>query len=165
MNKKGFTLIELLIVIAIIGLLSTMSVLAVNSAREKSRNARRVADVRQIQAALELYFTNSNSYPAAVSAGGSIGSSTDDSGIVMAKVPSNVSPVTDGFCPGPSTENNYTYQVDTAGYDTYVIQWCISQKTGDIEKIGTQNQVYHATPAGLSNGTGVGGATITFPTN
>ncbi|MCF7820369.1 MAG: prepilin-type N-terminal cleavage/methylation domain-containing protein, partial [Candidatus Pacebacteria bacterium] len=63
MKKKGFTLIELLVVIAIIGLLSTMSVVALNSARQKSRDAKRVADIKQIQTALELYYNDNNGYP------------------------------------------------------------------------------------------------------
>ncbi|MEY4744976.1 MAG: hypothetical protein RL272_921, partial [Candidatus Parcubacteria bacterium] len=48
-NNKGFTLIELLVVIAIIGLLSTLAVVALNSARQKSRDSKRVADIKQIQ--------------------------------------------------------------------------------------------------------------------
>ena len=60
---KGFTLVELLVVIAIIGLLSTVAVVALNSARTKSRDAKRVADVKQIQTALELYFNDKNQYP------------------------------------------------------------------------------------------------------
>ena len=63
MKKKGFTLIELLVVIAIIGLLSTLAVVALNSARQKARDAKRVADVKQIQTALELYFNSSSGYP------------------------------------------------------------------------------------------------------
>ncbi|MCF7795467.1 type II secretion system GspH family protein, partial [Patescibacteria group bacterium] len=39
-NKKGFTLIELLVVISIIGLLSTISVVALNGARKKGRDAK-----------------------------------------------------------------------------------------------------------------------------
>ena len=53
--KKGFTLIELLVVIAIIALLSTLSVVALNSARVKSRDARRLSDIKQIRTALEMY--------------------------------------------------------------------------------------------------------------
>lgn len=63
MNKKGFTLIELLIVIAIIGLLSTLAVVALGSARVKARDSKRLADLKQLQTALELYYTDQNAYP------------------------------------------------------------------------------------------------------
>lgn len=62
-NKKGFTIIELLIVIAIIGLLATISIVALNGARKKGRDAARIGNVRQIQTALELYFNDQNAYP------------------------------------------------------------------------------------------------------
>ena len=62
-KNKGFTLIELLVVIAIIGLLSTLAVVALNSARAKSRDAKRVADVKQIQTALEIYHSRFGVYP------------------------------------------------------------------------------------------------------
>ena len=61
--KKGFTLIELLVVIAIIGILSSIVLASLNSARKKGRDARRVADVKQIQLALELYYDAHSNYP------------------------------------------------------------------------------------------------------
>jgi prepilin-type N-terminal cleavage/methylation domain-containing protein len=63
MNKKGFTLIELLVVIAIIGLLSTLAVVALGNARTKARDAKRMSDLKQVQTALELYYTDNNKYP------------------------------------------------------------------------------------------------------
>ena len=62
--KKGFTLVELLVVIAIIALLSTLSVVALNSARAKSRDARRLSDIKQIRTALDMYFDSNLTYPA-----------------------------------------------------------------------------------------------------
>lgn len=67
-TKKGFTLIELLVVIAIIGILASIVLASLNSARIKSRDARRVADIKQIQLALELYFDSNRSYPTATDA-------------------------------------------------------------------------------------------------
>lgn len=62
-TKKGFTLIELLVVIAIIGILSSVVLASLSTARQKSRDAKRISDVGQIQLALELFFDASQSYP------------------------------------------------------------------------------------------------------
>lgn len=64
MQKRGFTLIELIVVIAIIGLLSTLAVVALGSARLKARDSKRLSDLKQLQTALELYYTDQNQYPA-----------------------------------------------------------------------------------------------------
>lgn len=63
---RGFTLIELLVVIAIIGILSSIVLASLNTARQKSRDARRVADVKQIQLAMQLYYDASSTYPNAL---------------------------------------------------------------------------------------------------
>ncbi len=62
-TNRGFTLIELLVVIAIIGILSSIVLASLNSARQKGRDARRIADIKQIQLALELYYDAHSSYP------------------------------------------------------------------------------------------------------
>lgn len=72
-SRKGFTLIELLVVIAIIGILSSVVLASLNSARKKGRDARRVADVKQIQLALELYYDANASYPAGTDLSGLAG--------------------------------------------------------------------------------------------
>jgi prepilin-type N-terminal cleavage/methylation domain-containing protein len=59
----GFTLIELLVVIAIIGILSVAILPSFNSARIKSRDAKRQADLGQIQLALALYRDTCGSFP------------------------------------------------------------------------------------------------------
>ncbi len=63
-RQKGFTLIELLVVIAIIGLLAAVVLASLNAARERSRDARRFSDMKQMQLALELYYNEKGDYPA-----------------------------------------------------------------------------------------------------
>lgn len=63
-TSKGFTLIELLVVIAIIGLLASTVIASLSSARVKARDARRIADLRSIRTALELYVSSNGQYPA-----------------------------------------------------------------------------------------------------
>lgn len=62
-RTRGFTLIELLVVIAIIGLLSSVVLASLNGARKKGRDARRIADLKQMQVALELYYSDNGVYP------------------------------------------------------------------------------------------------------
>ncbi len=61
-KNKGFTLIELLIVIAIIAILSTVVMVAINSARTKSKNGAIVSQLNQARNQAELYYTHKNNY-------------------------------------------------------------------------------------------------------
>lgn len=64
-NKKshGFTLIELLVVISIVSLLSSIVLAALNSARSKSRDTKRLSDFYQIEKALLFYYDTYGVYP------------------------------------------------------------------------------------------------------
>lgn len=61
-NQKGFTLIELLVVIAIIGILASVVLASLNSARAKGRDAKRKADLYNASIALELYYDSNGTY-------------------------------------------------------------------------------------------------------
>lgn len=65
-KNKGFTLLELLIVISIIGILTSIILTSLNTARDKAVIAKFRQDLGQLQNAVSLYKSNNNdSWPAA----------------------------------------------------------------------------------------------------
>jgi len=129
MNKKtlrGFTLIELVVVIAIIGMIMTVSFVSFSNARQKARDTKRLSDVTQIQNALSVYFRDEGRYPETMTFGSElIGSST--SRTYMTITPQNPSPRNDGICPN----DDYIYQAMATGTD-YKIDFCLSETVGNL---------------------------------
>jgi prepilin-type N-terminal cleavage/methylation domain-containing protein len=68
-QNKGFTLLEILLVIAAIGILAAIVLVAINPNRQiaQARNLVRQADINTIQKALEQYLIDSGRYPNSVS--------------------------------------------------------------------------------------------------
>jgi len=56
-NIKGFTLIEMLVVIAIIGLLSSVVLVALGPSRNKAKDARIISDLNQMRVLVEASYT------------------------------------------------------------------------------------------------------------
>jgi prepilin-type N-terminal cleavage/methylation domain-containing protein len=61
--KTGLTLIELLVTIGIISILMSMSLAGIANSRERSRDAKRIADINTIQLALEQHSLGNARYP------------------------------------------------------------------------------------------------------
>ena len=138
-NQKGFTLIELLVVIAIIGILSALSVLALNSARARARDAKRIADIRQIQTALEMYYNEFNVYPGALS------QLTTTTPPLLRELPASPTPA-DGTCTTGNNPYAYAFQAGTQGTGSasYTLTYCLGAATG-----GVTAGLNTATPAGI----------------
>lgn len=139
MNKKGFTLIELLVVIAIIGLLSTLAVVALGNARVKARDSKRLSDLKQMQTALELYYTDQSNYP---QTSGALGS-TDFACLNNAGwgVAGCANPYM-GLVPLDPKSGNYTY---TAASSSYTLDATLE---GDMNGLSGNIRL---SPSGITN--------------
>ena len=112
--KKSFTLLELLISILILGVLSTLIFGNFFTSLQKGRDARRKADLEQIQRALEMYYEDKRAYPTAGAGSGfpfgskfceTISCSSTQEKIYMQKVPND-----------PKSSYTYRYQSDGTYY-------------------------------------------------
>lgn len=139
LNQKGFTLIELLVVVAVIALLSSIVLIGLQNARQKSRNVKRIQDMAQMSSALELYFTYYKGYPTATPSGQPANMSRFARTLPSAPIPA------DGPCdlltnPLGLPANEYYYvasgtPVTIEGnvvYPEYLYYFCVGQQTGDI---------------------------------
>ncbi|MFA6474912.1 MAG: prepilin-type N-terminal cleavage/methylation domain-containing protein [Patescibacteria group bacterium] len=111
-QTQGFTLIELLIVIAIIGLLATLAIVSLTTAQRKARDTKRLADVKQIQNAVEIYYRENNTYPLTDDVNNTtwteFGTSLDPYTTALPIDPTNTSPYV------------YTYGTNAAGIEYFV---------------------------------------------
>lgn len=141
--NSNTSLVVLVVVVASItmmGLLSTLAIVALNSARQKSRDSKRVADVKQIQTALELYYVDNDQYPLATApvvlgfdlskslcTGGFKSACTFGLTTYMGILPAAADPY-DGDC--TAANNEYVYSATQGSY--YSLKFCLGGPVGDI---------------------------------
>lgn len=117
--RKAFTLLEVLIVIAVFGLLATLAVLSLNSARASLRDAQRQSDISVLRAGLNQYWLSRATYP--VSDGvslGQAGTNTDQlSSAGFTASGDSATPVYLQRVPvGPKGNEFYRYRGGSQGY-------------------------------------------------
>lgn len=61
-QRRGFTLIELLVVIAIIGILASVVLASLNSARDKGTDAANKSNLNNIRAQAEIFYDEEGDY-------------------------------------------------------------------------------------------------------
>lgn len=121
--KKGFTLIELLVVATIMVLLASVASIAYSQFGKQSRDAKRKADLEQVRAALEMYRSNNDAYPASIVFGSSLcepgGCAT---GIYMQSLPTDPRSPYTYYYTGTATDYTIGAYLETGGNNCAVGQ-------------------------------------------
>lgn len=122
--KQGFTLIELLVVVAIIGILASIVLVSLNSARAKGRDASAKGSISSIRASAEIYYDTNNSTYTDMCAGG-LGTNTplsdDVDGLLKAaQKQTGQAPVCQStqlsYVAGITLNNGHFFCVDSTGF-------------------------------------------------
>lgn len=123
-NQKGFTLIELLVVIAILGLLATLAIVSLRGAQQRARDTKRISDVKSIQTAVELYYSeNSTGYP-------------EPGAATWAGLNTELADFITGLPTPPDSANEqYIYAVETTNNQNYVIAADPGLEDGDHQAL------------------------------
>jgi len=142
-NEQGFTLIELLVVISIIGLLSTMAVISLNSARSKARDAKRVSDIKGLSTVIEMVRANGDDSVAIAGCTAQNALTTTCSGTELTpQVPNFQDPTT------PGTACTHT-PGSTCGYSIATAAGAAGAMYGDYEICAFLENGSGSLPAGL----------------
>lgn len=144
------TRIEVLVVLLIIGVLGAAAGLAVSMARERTRDATRLAHVRELQDALESYFTDHSAYPeseALLVLGETTSRCLSEDGFACTIAPADAyldvvpTPPMSGI-----DQDAYWYESDG---DTYALQFELERKN---EILGLVKGLNCATPTDITAG-------------
>lgn len=137
-HNRAFTLIEILVVIAVIGVLSSVVMISTSQSRMKARDAKRVAQLNQIKNALQMYFNDNGYYPVTSNCGWDSNcyaysnNSTQWNDLAAKLAPYISSLPTDPInnCAAPWTTGCYTYAYGNVGKTVYGPQYDL---TGQLE--------------------------------
>lgn len=114
--KNAFTFIEILVVVTIIGLLAAGAAVSYSRFSKQSRDAKRKTDLEQIRAALEMYKSNNNAYPATLTltisctSPAGLQDPSPGTNVYLNQIPS------DPKCSTATNTPNYTYSSNTTSY-------------------------------------------------
>ncbi len=118
-SRPGFSLLEGLIVLAMVGLLAAFAAVSLNSARARTRDAQRLANMSTIRAALQLYWLEKATYPA--SEGANLGQAATKSEVLTSNgFQAKAEAAGTVFLPqvptGPKVNEFYVYKGGPNGY-------------------------------------------------
>ena len=121
-KNSGFTILELLVVVAIIGILTALAMALLSDTRARSRDARRLSDVGEIEKALNLYYAGIGNFPISVSTTTITG---DDAVSTALKNQNTISET-----PRDPLHDSYTYRYQSNDLGTtFTLYFCLETDT------------------------------------
>ncbi len=135
--KRGFTLVELLVTCALLAVIAAVILFGLVNARNQSKDARAMADIKQIQRVVEIYYDQNGTYPTPTCAtsGGWYRSDKNASGECWIVLQSTLGSWLPKLPVHPDNTGNYVYaykpQNGGAGYCIATIFKVISNQPGD----------------------------------
>lgn len=133
-HTRGFTILELLISVAIIAILSAITMVLLGGIKEKNRDAKRMQDIHQLQNALNLYYANHSRFPIFATPTNITGTDTFSGEIEG-----------DGVIPETPTDPLYPAQAyiyeSSANGSTFTVTFCLETDTIEGYATGCGNTV------------------------
>lgn len=140
--KKGFTLIELLVVVAIIGILASVVLASLNSARNKGKDAAIFAQLANMRGQAELYYATNGNYGTGYT---TLTTATNAAGVDITPATCTTSYATNG--------GMFTTAATSVGLDGLVKGACSSGATAITASVDAATATKWALRAtGLTNG-------------
>lgn len=138
-RSRAFTIIELLVVITIIGVLVAATSVSFIISRQKARDARRAADIHEIQTALALYYVDCHRFPATLTVTANNGCGAGISlGTFLSVIPAD-----------PSTNRAYAYAALGSGANCNSYHLGALMERSDTPVLGSDTD---RAPAGVCTG-------------
>ncbi len=135
-SLTGFTLIELLVVVAIIGVLASIVMVSVNDIRARSRDDRRMSDMKTLRDALAMYQIQHSTYPSESTETTITGSDTMSTELLGERLLSSYVPT------DPTNTGQYIYTYQSLDNDTsFVIKFCLETSSIKGFSQGCGNQI------------------------
>lgn len=122
-QSEGFTLVELLVVVAIIGILSSVVIASLNTARTKGANAGIKANLATIRAQAEILYDGDSDYDAVCGAN----SVAQNANVAQAIVQANTASGGTAVCGKPTSGAAGAWAVSSPlkGETATVDNWCV----------------------------------------